>query len=234
MRKYLFVALSSFLAGCCIVFGATCYLMCTIQGTYALKVLGASLFGIGLFTIIHYGLWLYTGKVGYVLDNIKKPSYLLKLLICLLANLVGVILTSLLLKASGMTDIVGKGGNSIHTFCKALAESKQNEKWYEVLILGFFCGIMIYLAVDGHKKCEYPLGKVLFAFMPIVLFILCGFEHVVANAAYYTYGSVFSGKVVLWFILMAIGDGLGSIAFDGLVKGINYLGKEKAKNEEDK
>ena len=57
----------------------------------------------------------------------------------------------------------------------------------------------------------------------ISLFILCGFEHVVANACYYTYAGEFSFKIVLWFILMAIGNGLGSIAFDGLIKLIKHL-----------
>lgn len=220
MKQYLHVMLSSFLAGCCIVFGATCYLVCAAQGDFLVKIIGASLFGIGLFTIIHYGLWLYTGKVGYLLDNIKNPSYYLKLVLCLIFNLVGVILCTLLLKAGGIGDKVGD-------LCKTIVNGKQNEKWYEVLILGVFCGIMIYLAVDGHKKCEYAGGKILFAFLPIVLFILCGFEHVVANAAYYTYAGVFNGKVIGWFVLMAIGDGIGSIAFDGLIKAIKYLGSKQ-------
>lgn len=225
MKHYLYVMLSSFLAGCCIVFGATCYLVCASQGVFALKVVGASLFGIGLFTIMHYGLWLYTGKVGYALDN--KPKYIIDLVICLIFNLIGVILCTLILKVTPLGDM-------LKPLCKAIVNGKQNEKWYQVLILGFFCGIMIYLAVDGHKKCEYAAGKVLFAFLPIILFILCGFEHVVANACYYTFAGVFSAKVVLWFVLMAIGDALGSLAFDGLIKAIKYLGTEKIKNKEDK
>ena len=64
--------------------------------------------------------------------------------------------------------------------------------------------------------------------MPISLFILCGFEHVVANACYYTYAGVFNGKVVLWFILMALGNALGSIAIHELIKLIKKLDLKKS------
>lgn len=221
MKKLLMIFISSFLAGCCIVFGATCYLTCASNGGYTLKIIGSFMFGIGLFTIIHFKLWLYTGKVGYILDN--KAFYFVHLIICLIGNLLGVITLSLILK---QTPIINE---SIINLCKTLVSNKQDEKWWQVIILAMLCGIMIYLAVEGHKKVEYPLGKVLFAFMPISLFILCGFEHVVANACYYTYASLLNGKVILWFILMAIGNGLGSVLFDGLIKLINYLQKESEK-----
>ena len=61
------------------------------------------------------------------------------------------------------------------------------------------CGMMIYVAYKGHKICEYPIGKVLFAFVPISLFILCGYDHVIANAAYFTFAGVWSNKL-LWLL----------------------------------
>lgn len=220
--KYLKIFVSAFLAGCCIVFGATCFLVCAAQGNFLLKLIGSFMFGIGLFTIIHFKFWLYTGKVGYALDN--KPKYVLDLLTCLAGNLIGVILLSSILKSTYIIN------DNIISLCKNLVETKQNENWYEVLILGSLCGVMIYLAVEGHKKVEYPIGKVLFAFMPISLFILCGFEHVVANACYYTYAGVFNLKVLLWFILMAIGNAIGSILFDGSLKLIKYIESKEINN----
>ena len=50
-----------------------------------------------------------------------------------------------------------------------------------------------------------------------------GFEHVVANACYYTYAGVFSGKVILWFVLMALGNALGSILIHEALKLIKKL-----------
>lgn len=218
--KYLKVFISSLLAGFCIVFGATCYLICASQGNYAFKIVGSLLFGIGLFTIIHFGLYLYTGKVAYAFDN--KPKYVLDLLICIAGNLIGVVLLSMILKS---THIIN---DNVITLAKSLVETKQNSFWYEIIILGAMCGVMIYLAVEGHKVAPYSIGKVLFAFLPISLFILCGFEHVVANACYYTYAGVFNGKVILWFILMAIGNALGSIIIHEAIKLIKKLDIKKA------
>ena len=215
MKNYLMIFISAIIAGMFIAFGATLYLTSAVHDGYLYKIIGAFLFGIGLFTIIQFGFWLYTGKVGYILDN--KPKYLLSLLICLIGNILGVFILSSILK---LTHIIN---NDIINLCKSMVETKQNESWYEVIILSAMCGIMIYLAVEGHKKCEYAFGKVIVAFMPIVLFILCGFEHVVANVCYYTYAGLFNGKVVLYFLLMAIGNGLGSLFFDGSRKIIEKL-----------
>ena len=214
MKKSLGIFLSSLLSGFCITIGASIYLVALSKGA---QITGAFLFGIGLFTIIHFGLWLYTGKVGHTLDN--KPKYILDLIICLVGNLIGVILLALVIKYT-------RTGEVLINASKPIVEAKQNDSWYSILLLSMLCGFMIYIACVGHKKCEYPIGKALFAFLPIVGFILCGFEHVVANACYYTYAGVFNGKVVLNFFIMAIGNGFGAIMLDGLFKLTNHLNKE--------
>ena len=58
--------------------------MIAIGGTVFLsienKVIGASLFSIGLFGVLIYNLNLYTGKIGYLITNfnILKPRFLIK------------------------------------------------------------------------------------------------------------------------------------------------------------
>jgi len=227
MKKYLSILFSSILSGFCITFGATVYLLCLSMGSKGInpdlmKVIGSFMFGIGLFTIIHFGFWLYTGKVGYVLDN--KPKYLISLLVCFLGNTIGSIVLSLLI---GLTS----QGPQLQEQALNIVNAKLNSTWYSIFIMSMMCGVMIYLAVEGHKKCQYTLGKVLFAFMPIALFILAGFEHVVANVTYFTYAKVFNLQAFGYFILMFIGNGLGSIIFDGLIKLVNYLKKEEQKKE---
>jgi len=225
MRKYLSIFISSILSGFCITFGATVYLICLHMGKSGigvnsdlLKVIGSFMFGIGLFTIIHYGLWLYTGKVGYVLDN--KPKYFIDLVVCFLGNALGCLTLSALI---GLTS----QGAALQAEATPIVDAKLNSTWYSIFIMSMMCGVMIYLAVDGHKKCQYSIGKVLFAFMPIALFILAGFEHVVANVVYFTYAKTLTWQVVGYFILMFIGNGVGSIAIDGLLKLVAYFKKEK-------
>lgn len=220
MNKYLMIFISAFTSGLCICFGASVYLLCQTNG-FAMKVVGSLMFGIGLFTIIHAKLWLYTGKVGFVIDN--KPKYLLDLIICFIGNALGCFLLSLILKQTRI-------GDNLREAAIPIVDAKINDTWYSIFILSIMCGVMIYLAVVGHKKCEYPLGKVLFVFLPVSLFILCSFEHVVANIVYFTYAGEISFKVVGYFIIMFIGNAIGSITFDLLLKLINYF--ENKNNKE--
>ena len=205
IKKYINVFISSLLAGIMIVIGATIYLMIKEINV----IVGSLFFALGLFTIIHYKLHLYTGKVGFLLDN--KKSYLLELLVCLLGNMVGVILLSSMIKLSRI-------GTSLETICIPMVNLKQNDNLLSIFIMSFMCGIMIYLAVIGHRDSEYPLGKVLFCFLSVSVFILCSFDHCIANAVYYTYAGEFGLKVILYFIVMIIGNGIGSITFDYLLK----------------
>ncbi len=214
MKHYLLILLSSIMSGFCITIGASVYLICIPTN----KIVGTLFFSIGLFTIIHFNLWLYTGKVGFTLEN--KPKYLLDLLTCVIGNFIGVIALTSLLKLTRMAQPVIEQA-------KLLVQAKQNDTWYSIFFLSVMCGVMIYLAVKGHQKCEYALGKVLFVFLSVSVFILLSFEHCVANAVYYTYAGYFSWKAFGYFLLMIIGNGLGSIIFDGLLKLIDYLRKPK-------
>jgi formate/nitrite transporter FocA (FNT family) len=222
MKRFLMIFISAILSGACITFGATTFVLCN-NGEFISKFAGAFMFCIGLYTIIHFNLWLYTGKVGYVLDN--KPKYILEVLTCFIGNVVGGFLLSSLIAQTSIIDILRER-------CQQLVEIKLNSSWYSILIMSMLCGVMIYLSVEGHKRAKYNLAKTIFAFMPIMLFILCGFEHVIANVTYFTYAGVFSAKALLYFFLMFIGNALGSILFALLLKVIEKLNENKNENIE--
>ena len=73
MKKITDIFLRALLTGVAIAIGGTVYLSCPN------KYLGAFLFGTGLFVILTFGFNLFTGKVGYAVEN--KPSYLGELVI---------------------------------------------------------------------------------------------------------------------------------------------------------
>ena len=72
MKDNFKILVRAILAGCMISIGGTIFLVCES------KLLGAFLFSLGLYSICAFGLNLYTGKIGYVIDN--KPKYLIELL----------------------------------------------------------------------------------------------------------------------------------------------------------
>ena len=74
--------LKSILAGLMIAIGGTIFL--SVQN----KVVGASLFSIGLIGILVYNFNLYTGKIGYLITNFNL-KYIKELFIILLGNFIG-------------------------------------------------------------------------------------------------------------------------------------------------
>lgn len=79
--KLLNIILRSFMTGIAIGIGATAFLSCES------KIAGAFLFGTGLFIILNFGFYLYTGKVGYIVE--KKPSYIAEVALIWLGNFAG-------------------------------------------------------------------------------------------------------------------------------------------------
>ena len=182
-------------AGIMIGIGGIVYLMSKNS------IIGATLFGIGLFTICVYKMNLYTGMVGYILEN--KINYVFKLLITLIGNFIGTFLTAILIINTRLSDIIIKAKN--------ISLIKINDSYLSILILSFFCGILMYLAVNNYKKSENVIKKYLSIFLSVIVFILCGFEHCIANMFYFSVAEVWSLKSIFSVIIMIIGNSLGAI-----------------------
>lgn len=172
------------------------------------KPLGAVFFIIGLFAICTMGLNLYTGKVCYIFDN--KPSYLLDLAVIWVGNLIGTFLTASLFR---MTRISGISERSAE-----MCQIKLDDSLMSIFILAVFCNILIYLAVDGFKNNPHELGKYLSLFFGVVVFIMCGFEHCIANMFYISVAGLWSGKAFLMILVNTLGNSVGGLLIPVLKK----------------
>lgn len=196
MKKHLRDFVLAVLAGMCIAVGGTIFL------SLDNKVLGAFLFTVGLFTICVNGFNLFTGKVGYALDN--PPSYLLFLSNVWLGNLVGTWLVAALL---GFTRI----GAALQDKASFLCDTKLGDCALSVFILAIFCNLLMYIAVDGFKNNQHEIGKYLGLFFGVVVFILCGFEHCVANMFYFSMAGVWDLHTLVWLLIMTAGNCVGGL-----------------------
>ena len=187
----------SILAGACIALGGTVFLMVDNN------ILGSLFFTIGLFTICTFGFNLYTGKVCYALDN--KADYILTLVLIWFGNLLGTMIIALLEKFT-------RTGSKLFENAQALADVKLNDSMISLFILGIFCNVCIYIAVDGFKNNPHELGKYLSLFFGVMVFIICGFEHSVADMYYISMASAWSGHAVLSIIVISLGNAVGGLA----------------------
>lgn len=174
------------------------------------KVVGAFMFSFGLFTIVRSGFALYTGKVGYIPEN--KPSYILEVLTTFAGNIAGTGLTALLIRFTHIWD-------KIHTSALNSMEAKLNDGTASRFILGIFCGLLMYLAVENGKNCR-DKADVSFVFgicIPVMIFILSGFNHSVADCFYYfSAGATVEGA--LYIITVALGNAVGGMLIPAVKK----------------
>ncbi len=180
------------------------------------KIAGSLFFTVGLFLILTMNFNLFTGKVCYALDNDK--SYILKLLVIWLGNLTGTVLIALLLRLTRLT--------SLQTTCINLANTKLNDSWYSVFILGIFCNILIYLAVEGFKNFDSPLTRIVALFFGVSIFVLCGFEHCVADMFYFTFAAAWSWKTLGYLLLITLGNIVGGLLIPCVKKLNKFLRKD--------
>lgn len=179
--------------------------MIAIGGTVFLsienKVIGASLFSIGLFGVLIYNLNLYTGKIGYLITNFNL-KYIKELIITLIGNFIGACSVGFILRYTRIYD-------KIYEKSLILANTKLNDNILSIFILSIFCGLLMYYAVNGFKK-QTDFGKYLVVYLGVAVFILCGFEHCIANMYYFSVADIWSLKTLGYTGIMVLGNSVGS------------------------
>ncbi len=196
MKYNIEILIKSILAGIMIGIGGTIYL------SLDNKIVGSILFAIGLFIIVVYSFNLYTGKIGYLINNFNK-KYIRELIITLIGNFIGTFFVGFVLRYTRIYT-------SISDKAKGLVDIKLNDTLISILILSFFCGILMYLAVNTYKEVK-DIGKYLAVFLGVIVFVLCGFEHCIANMYYFSVSSTWSLNTLLYLLVMILGNSLGGI-----------------------
>lgn len=177
---------------------------CAVSLSVESKALGAFLFSLGLFLIIRFKLGLYTGKAGYIAT--KSPVYIIEVLLTLIGNVIGTALGGTLLYFTRFSALLSEKASVIMA-------AKMGDNPVSMFILAVFCGILMYSAVEGSKRASQNRDYIsaLFAVvMPVMVFILCGFNHCVADMSYFFIsGCRGLGAVPLYFAAVILGNALG-------------------------
>lgn len=196
-RNYVRMFCSAVLAGIMIGVGGTVNL--SVGG-----IAGSILFAVGLFSIVVFGLNLFTGKVGYLLE--QPVTYLMDLVVIWCGNLIGTYLTGLAVRHTRIYEKIGQP-EKVGT----IVDAKLSDGMLSIFILSIFCGLLMYIAVDTYKKNSNPISQVIAIFVPVSVFILSGFEHVVANMFYFSLANIWNVQALLLILVMTIGNSLGAL-----------------------
>jgi formate/nitrite transporter FocA (FNT family) len=156
------------------------------------RYVGAFLFSVALLSIIELQLPLYTGRIGKVLTN-KNPAELL-LMLCL--NALGAMIPTGLFILMDPANL-----EKLQTVCSA----KYSKSYLTLFAAGILCNVLIHIAVTAKRE--------LITVLCIMCFILCTFEHSIADAGYLPVG----GSILKWLVIVA-GNTVGGIGTELLVR----------------
>lgn len=198
MKKKLVSFLLAVLAGMAIGIGGTVFL------SMESRLAGAVLFAVGLYIICVHGLNLFTGKVGYAVN--QPASYWVELAVIWLGNLAGTALAGAAVRASRIASLAEKAAQ--------LCQPKLADSLGSLLILGVFCGLLMYAAVDGYKSTQNPL----LLFACVAAFILCGFEHCIADMFYFSAAGLWSVQALVRIVVITAGNAVGGMLIPGVKK----------------
>ena len=149
------------------------------------------------------GLWLFTGKVGWLCRN--GMTYAVQLLLTLAGNFAGTLCVALLLRQTRAADgLVQRSAE--------LSAAKMADSLPSLFVLALLCGVLMYLGVSGFQAFDSALGRYGAVFLAVTVFILSGFEHCIANMYYYSMSGVWGdGRAWLTMLVMVLGNAAGSI-----------------------
>lgn len=215
-KKILSVLSDGLLSGIMLCIG------CAVSISVDSRPLGAFLFSIGLFAIIKLKFALFTGKAGYMVVN--PPSYIGEVALTLVGNICGAALGGFLLNLTRFGD----------KFSQTAAETisvKFADSFLSTFVLAVFCGILMFVAVEGNRKALAKgdsTGSLFAVVMPIMVFILSGFNHCVADLCYFFISRCSSaGDAPLYFTGVILGNAVGCM----LIPFVKKLSLEKLNDD---
>ena len=209
---FLMAVLSGFMIG---VGGTASLLAAATLGAWG-KLVGASLFSLGIFAIITFGMKLFTGMVASIPTLRTKALWQLPL--CFLGNAIGVAIVALLASQSPIGETVSTVGSSL-ILAKLSAQGSLLKSFCSAILCGWLITLSVWAPTYAPKV---GLSASFGVLMPIVVFAFCGFDHSVANMLYFYFLGECSWHIIGYILLSILGNIVG-----GVILPLAILFKEK-------
>ena len=149
------------------------------------KVIGACVFPGGLTMVLLAGSELFTGNCLLVIPLLEHEVRLRQVLkswgIVYLGNLIGALLVS---AGVAYSHQLGLFHNDLAVATINTAINKCSMTFSDAFLRGVLCNFLVCIAVWISFAAKDVAGKIIGLFFPIMIFVLCGFEHSIANMFY--------------------------------------------------
>lgn len=155
------------------------------------KFIGACIFPIGLMLCVFTGSSLFTGNsllsLAFLSKELKFINLVKNLIIVWIGNLLGSFFTAYLAFYAGAFS-----SPIIQKIFLDTGLSKINLSFSQCVVSGFFCNILVVMGIIMAMGSNDATGKILGCWFPVMLFVLSGYQHVVANMFIIAVGKILS------------------------------------------
>lgn len=163
----------------------------TFGNVYVNKAAGAAIFPAGLAMVMIAGSELFTGNCLLVIPWLEKEITLVQavrnLAVVYLGNLVGGVLVSACAVYGGTFDAVAET-------VVATALTKCTLPVSALFLRGILCNVLVCLGVWMGMAGKTVSCKIIGLFFPVFAFVICGYEHCIANMFYIPAGMMSAAR----------------------------------------
>lgn len=149
------------------------------------RMVSGLLFPFGLSIVILTGAELFTGNCMIPVCVAEKKTCCLSMLRnwfwVYLGNFIG---AGLLAAACAFSGQLGYSDGYLAVYTMKVAAAKCSLEFWPAVALGFLCNMLVCLGVLCSFAARDATGRILGAYIPVAFFVICGFEHSVANMFY--------------------------------------------------
>lgn len=164
----------------------------TMETASAGRLIAAIVFPAGMAMVLIAGSELFTGNNLIIISVLEKQVSVLKMLknwfFVYIGNFLGAMFVAAMVTYGHVPDLFGG------TLAEAVINSgviRTGMSFGDGLIKGILCNILVCIAVWMAFASKDVSGKLLISFWPVMLFVLCGFEHCIADM-YYCMAALFT------------------------------------------
>lgn len=154
----------------------------TISVPSVAKLVGACVFPAGMAMVLIAGSELFTGNNLIIIAVLEKkvsvPAMLKNWFFVYLGNFLGAAFVASLV-VFGHTPALF--GNALAQAIVNAGKARTDLSIGEAFVRGILCNILVCIAVWMSFAAKRVSGKLLTSFWPVMLFVLCGFEHSIAD-----------------------------------------------------
>ena len=179
--------MKAILAGMMIAFGAAH----DIVNVGIARLVAGVVFPMGLMMVVMTGAELFTGDCLAIMATVQKKHTALKLIrmlvVVYLGNLLGSLMLTCIDYVSGQYNY---SSGILGAYTIKVALGKCNLDFTTALASGILCNILVCAAVMLAARAKDVTGKLLCCFFIILLFVVSGYEHCVANMYYVPAGMI--------------------------------------------